>query len=150
MADGTVVYLSFLQAIRDAIPKRYQFAAVEAIVRYGATGEEPDLTKFPAAMGPLWTLIRPQLDANNKKRQAGKLGGRPPKKQKKPMVSDVETYGKPKEKDKVLLLSFDKSNSASDGDRPEGEAGPPPSAAPPSADEIQELKNKLKQRGARG
>lgn len=150
MADGTVVYLSFIDAIERGLPKKYQFAAMKAIVTYGATGEEPDLTKFPAAMGPLWMLIKPQLDANNRRRQNGAKGGRPKKKEeeklKKPMVTDIETIVKPKKKVKDYLLLSVKDNNAVD--RPDEAAGLP--AEPPSADEIQELKNKLRAKGAIG
>lgn len=155
MADGTVVYLSFVEAIRS-LPKKYQFDALEAVIVYGATGEEPDLDRFPASMGAIWTLIKPQVDANNRRRQAGKQGGRPKKedekKLKKPMVTDAETIVKPKRKrkskSKNLLFLSEKANNA--GDRPDQEAGTPAPDEPPTADEIQELKEKLRQKGAKG
>lgn len=153
MADGTVIYLSFVEAIRT-LPKKYQFDALEAVVVYGATGEEPDLGRFPPAMSAIWTLIKPQVDANNRRRQNGANGGRPKKddgeKLKKPMVTDAETTVKPKRKSKSKNLLFLSEKVNGDGDRPDVEAGPPSHDEPPTADEIQETMKRLRQKGARG
>lgn len=145
MAEGTIIYLSFVEAIKEGLPKKYHFAALEALIVYGATGQEPDLSQFPPAMAPLWLLIKPQIDANNRRRTNGAKGGRPKKgeaeKLKKPMVIESKTILKPKVKDKDLSFTSVKDNSG--GDRPGWEAG-----LPPSADDIAATIGRLRARGA--
>ena len=48
-----------------------------AILEYGILGIEPQLKGAPLTC---WILIKPQLDANNRKYENGKRGGRPSKK----------------------------------------------------------------------
>ena len=85
--DGFIFYRSFFDAIEE-LDKDIQLEIYRAIARYGiykiepkTDGENPDLSGVSKVM---FTLIRPQLDANWKKfidgckgAQSGKKGGRP-------------------------------------------------------------------------
>lgn len=83
MNDGFIFYQSFLQAV-DAIPdEAIQLEAYRAICNYGIKGETPpdDVNFITKA---LFSVIKPQIDANNKRRAAGKKGGQStPKEQHK-------------------------------------------------------------------
>lgn len=110
MRDGFVFYRSFFDAIR-IFPPEQQAEIYNAICLYALDGipyeGEEDAVRI------VFTLVKPQIDANNLRYENGKKGGRPRKKtDEKPMVSEFKTNGfetenqrlqnsKPKEKDKV-------------------------------------------------
>lgn len=80
--ESFVFYKSFAEAL-NALDKETRADCYDAIVNYGLYGIEPELEGLPAV---IFTLVKPQLDANNKKYQNGKkgaefgkLGGRPKK-----------------------------------------------------------------------
>ena len=88
--DSFVFYRSFYEALQQ-VPKKYRTAIYEACFTYVFESREVSLSGVP---GALWTLIKPQLDASqrryeNSKKGAeyGKMGGRPKKKggEKKPL-----------------------------------------------------------------
>ncbi len=88
--ESFVFYRSFYEALQN-VPKKHRTEVYEAVFAYAFESREPSLTGVTRA---LWELIRPQLDAserryeNAKKGAAyGKLGGRPKKNQpdKKPL-----------------------------------------------------------------
>ena len=85
MAESMVFYRSFIEAL-DGLTDESRLHLLEAIIRYGLDDEEPNLTGVETN---LFRLIRPQIDANVKRRENGKKGGRP----KKPMVSKLKTNG---------------------------------------------------------
>ena len=85
MAESMVFYRSFIEAL-DGLEDDSRLRLLEAIIRYGLDEEEPDLKGVETS---LFRLIRPQIDANVKRRENGKKGGRP----KKPMVSKTKTNG---------------------------------------------------------
>ena len=99
MGESMVFYKSFLEAV-EGFEDTLQLAFLKGVLRYGLYGEEPDL-KDPALAG-MFKLIRPQVNANNKRREDGKkgaeygkLGGRP---KKTPMgLSDKTPMGLLKE-----------------------------------------------------
>jgi hypothetical protein len=71
-------------------------------MEYGLTGELPNLTGYLKSM---FLLIKPQIDANNKKYESGCVGGRPLKAKEnqsitkqKPKGNHSETKPKPKDK----------------------------------------------------
>ena len=88
--DSFVFYRSFYEALQN-VPKKYRTDVYEACFTYVFESREPSLSGVPRA---LWELIRPQLDASQKRyenakkgAEYGKLGGRPKKKEenKKPL-----------------------------------------------------------------
>lgn len=169
-ATGTVIYPSFCDAIREAVPKNQQFELLAAIVKYGVTGEEPNFKKFSASVIPLWTLIQPQVDANVKKREGGKDGGRPKKETEteKPKVLETETIGfqdenhrfpneKPKEKEKdkakakakekAFAFAKEESGALAQPDAGAGSApDEPPAADLITADDIQKFREDQERR----
>lgn len=80
--ESFVFYRSFYEALQN-VPKKYRTEVYEAVFAYAFESREPSLTGVTRA---LWELIKPQLDASerryeNAKKGAeyGKLGGRPKK-----------------------------------------------------------------------
>lgn len=95
MRDGFVFYSSFYDAISD-LGLQQQAKIYNAICRYALLGEEPNLS---GALSTVFKLIKPQIDANNKRYENGKKGGRPVKstisEDEKPNHNQTETKGKP-------------------------------------------------------
>lgn len=71
--ESFVFYASFYDAL-EGMPEDVQFAVLKETARYGIYGGEPKLTGVADA---LFKLIRPQLDANRKRRVYGREGGAP-------------------------------------------------------------------------
>lgn len=100
MADSFIFYKSFQEAIKCLAPDD-RLQVYEAIADYGLYGEydEPSSGVVKAIL----MMAIPQMDANAKRRDAGKSGGRPKKKpevsedeeSEKPMVSENEENEKP-------------------------------------------------------
>jgi hypothetical protein len=98
--DSFCFYRSFYDAIK-ALPKKYQAQALDAVLAYGLDGVEP--TDADGVIQAIFALIRPQIDANNKRYTNGKKGtehgakgGRPkheqeqaPKPQQKPKTDAI-------------------------------------------------------------
>lgn len=101
MADGFIFYRSFTEALRD-IPAEQFKEVVLAVSDYATDGIVPEaLDAFCKAM---FTLIKPQIDANIKRREAGRKGGEANAKQIEANVKQNEASEKqvePKVKDKV-------------------------------------------------
>lgn len=74
MRDSFIFYRSFYEAIRD-LPRDIQGEIYTAIMEYSLYGNETDNLK-PVARS-IFTLIKPQIDINNKRYANGKKGGRP-------------------------------------------------------------------------
>ena len=97
--DSFVFYRSFYEALQN-VPKKNRAEVYEAVFEYAFEAREPSLKGVTRA---LWELIRPQLDASQKRyensmkgaeygkkgAEYGKLGGRP-KKEKTPLKGDIE------------------------------------------------------------
>ena len=110
MRDGFIFYESFRDAIRG-LPAEAQLLLYNAIADYALYDEKPDFGGDGIAQG-FFTLIKPQIDANIRKRENGKRGGRPGKSAdqqphenqgetcEKPNVNQDVTKAKPKEKAK--------------------------------------------------
>lgn len=88
MADSFVFYRSFHEAIAE-LPREQYGNILFAVNEYALNGVEPELSGVEKT---IFTLIKPQIDANNRRKSGGALGGRP-KKNKKPMVIEKETIG---------------------------------------------------------
>lgn len=91
MRDSFVFYRSFYDAIRD-LPRDVQGEIYTAIMEYSLYGNETVNLK-PIARS-IFTLMKPQIDVNNKRFENGKKGGRP-KRGNEPDGNQEETKGKP-------------------------------------------------------
>ncbi len=100
MRDGFVFYRSFFESFSD-LSKKDKLILFDAICNYALNDIDPELTGTPAAM---FKLLKPQVDANNRRYENGKKGGRPKANQTetktKPNDNQTETKTKPKEKEK--------------------------------------------------
>lgn len=84
--DSFVFYRSFEECISELSPD-VQIECYKAIVHYALDGIEPDVDGVVMAM---FRAFKPQIDANNKRYENGKRGGRP-------KVNQTETNIKPKD-----------------------------------------------------
>ena len=71
MRDSYVFYRSFYEAMED-LPDKEQLDIYRAITQYALEGKEPEISSYTKA---IFKLIKPQLDANIRKRENGKKGG---------------------------------------------------------------------------
>lgn len=85
--DSFIVYMSFNEAIRE-LPAESQVRLYNAIFDY-QKGMDVSLSGIEKA---IWSLIKPQLDANNKRRADGQKGGRPKAPEKIPVASESENH----------------------------------------------------------
>lgn len=77
MRESMIIYRSFYDAIKELEPL-HQAEVWKAIFEYGLNNTQIELKGLPAT---IFTLIKPQLEANIRKYENGQKGGRP-KKQK--------------------------------------------------------------------
>lgn len=89
MRESFVFYRSFYDAIKD-LPRDVQGEIYTAIMEYSLYGKETENLK-PIARS-VFTLMKPQIDVNNKRFENGKKGGRP--------KNENETNEKPKDNQK--------------------------------------------------
>jgi len=73
MRDSTIFYRSFYEAISE-LTNEQQGIVYNAIFNYALNSVEPELIGIAKTV---FTLIKPQLDANNKRFENGSKGGRP-------------------------------------------------------------------------
>lgn len=100
MRDSMVFYRSFWEAIEE-LPEEEFKKTVSAIMKYGLYEEEPEVSGITKA---IFTLCKPQIDANNKRYRNGNKGGRPKTKQEsndnqyvtESVISDNQTITKQK------------------------------------------------------
>ena len=104
--ESFVFYRSFYEALQN-VPKKNRSEVYEAVFTYVFESQEPSVSGVTRA---LWELIKPQLDASQKRyensmkgaeygkkgAEYGKLGGRP-RKEKTPLKGDI---GKPPKREK--------------------------------------------------
>ena len=88
MREGYIFYISFYEAIKE-LSENDRLVLYDAINEYSLLGNLPVLTGVPKAV---FTLIKPQIDANQKKYDNGKKGGRPRR-----QTNQTDTESKPKE-----------------------------------------------------
>lgn len=72
MIDGFIFYGSFYDALSD-LPDGLRLQAYDAICKYALMGEEPE---NGGVITTIFKLIKPLIDANNKRREAGRKGGK--------------------------------------------------------------------------
>ena len=100
MRDSFIFYRSFAEAIKKLKNDDERLAIYEAIIDYALDGIEPNIDDIPAMA---FTLIKPQIDANNKRYANGQKGGRPKANEnqtetkEKPNNNQSETKTKPKD-----------------------------------------------------
>ncbi len=88
--EGIIFYRSFYESIRE-LPPENAVNVYNAVFQYGFYGEQNKLSGIEKA---IFTIIKPQLDANQRKYESGKKGGRPAKK-KTDGEDEGETKAKP-------------------------------------------------------
>ena len=107
--NGFVFYRSFAEALSD-LDEITRAHCYDALIEYALNGNEPSLNGIESAV---FKLIKPQIDANNRRyengckgAEFGKLGGRP----RKNPIGDNQKNPKetPKEKDKEKEKDKDK------------------------------------------
>ncbi|MDD3051669.1 MAG: DUF6291 domain-containing protein [Candidatus Cloacimonetes bacterium] len=80
--DSVLFYRSFLDAIELVHDEKAKLQIYESIVKYGLNGVEPQSKND--TVNVIFTLIRAQIDANNRKFVNGKKGGAPEKNRNNP------------------------------------------------------------------
>lgn len=73
MADSFVFYRSFAECLEELDDTSYR-KMMRAITQYALDGIIPELSGFEKA---LFIAIKPQIDANTRRRECGSMGGRP-------------------------------------------------------------------------
>lgn len=103
--DSFIFYASFWEAIKE-VPRDVQGDVLTAIIEYGLSGATTKQLK-PIAKA-MFTLIKPQLDANHRRfengikgAEHGGKGGRPKTENDKPIENPKETPRKPLENPKL-------------------------------------------------
>lgn len=76
---GFTWFESFTEAMLDLESREEQVSFVMGIVGYGAYGIDPLFTE--PTLKPLFRVIKPIIDTNNKRKNGGSKGGRPNKSQ---------------------------------------------------------------------
>ena len=106
MRDGFVFYRSFREAIRE-LPEEERLKCYEVILDYALDEVVPNEVGISSA---IFKLIKPQIDANNKRYENGKKGGRGNQTETKPKPNTNQDVTKvePKEKEKEKVKEKDK------------------------------------------
>lgn len=73
MKDSFIFYRSFYEAVKE-LDSQTQAAVMSAMCEYALDGTEPECSGVVLAM---FRLMKPQIDANSKRFENGKKGGRP-------------------------------------------------------------------------
>lgn len=94
--DSFVFYRSFFEAISE-LKEKDQASVLLAICDYALNGNERKLNGISAAM---FMLMKPNLDANQRKYENGKKGGRP-KTEKEPNANQNKTKKQAKDKQNI-------------------------------------------------
>lgn len=96
MREGFILYRSFFEALSE-LSDEQKGKCLSAISEYALYGNEPNLTDPVVRL--FYTMAKPQIDANNKRFENGRKGGRP-KTEVKPKENQNITKDEPKEKEK--------------------------------------------------
>ena len=100
MRDSVVFYRSFYEAVKDLPPEAFK-ESVQAILDYGLDDKPPD--KQGTIAYTVFSLVRPQIDANNRRFKNGCKGGKEPNRNQtrtKPEPNPNQTVTKPEPKEK--------------------------------------------------
>ena len=112
MNDAVLFYRSFYEAIKE-LDDTTQVQVYNSIFQYALNDVEPDLKGVASAV---FKLIRPHIDANNRRRENGMKGGRK-KTEPEPNQNQSETKTKPKPN---LTETKTEPNSNQSESKPEG------------------------------
>lgn len=93
--DSIIFYRSFYEAIKE-LPLEVQATVYSAIFEYSLNFNKVELSGLPKT---IFTLIKPQLDANNKRFENGSKGGR-----KKANSEQIEKEKEPKQNQNVTKV----------------------------------------------
>ena len=88
--NSFVFYRSFYDVVNLIPDAAMRCRAYTAICEYAFHGVEP-AEEEDVLVRMVFTQAKPQIDANNKRRENGKLGGTPRKSKAEPMVNHMET-----------------------------------------------------------
>ena len=140
--ESFIFYQSFAEAIKQ-LPENQQLTAFWAIVNHAITGEEQEVAGIANIV---YTMAKPQIEANIKKRNDGAKGGRPKKetdgyeskKIKKPVVIEEEKHSYEDEKPNVNVNDNDNGNvnENKNGKSARGNAPLPKKFIPPTVQEV--------------
>ena len=97
MRESFVFYRSFFEALLG-MDNSNQGDCLMALANYALNGKEPEVLTPEVRM--FFTLVKPQIDANNQRFENGCKGGRP-KTETKPNENQKETKTKPNVNDNV-------------------------------------------------
>lgn len=111
--DSFIFYRSFYESVKE-IPKEEQLQTYQLIIEYALNGVEIDAKGIPKA---IFALVKPQIDANTKRYENGKKGGRKPKQnqnetKKEPNVNDNvnvnvnDNVNKKEQEEKIHFAEF--------------------------------------------
>lgn len=73
MRDSFVFYRSFAESVKNLPPEEYK-KVMQSILDYALDGKEPERSGIEYTV---FCLVKPQIDANNKRYENGRKGGRP-------------------------------------------------------------------------
>ena len=119
--DSFIFYRSFMEALEDLTDKQYA-KVFRAITKFAFNGEETELTGVEKV---IFSLIKPQLIANQKRYENGCKGGRKPSEDNqnetktKPNDNQNESTLKPNENDNVNDNVNDNDNNIRKKERKE-------------------------------
>lgn len=118
MRDSFIFYRSFAEAL-EKLNQKSRLRCYDAIVAYALNGIEQDLDGIESA---IFMLIKPQIDANNKRFENGKRGGRPRNQNEtetKPNENQNETEQQPNVNVNVNVNENVKANDNVNGEEKE-------------------------------
>ena len=105
--DTSIFYKNHYETILK-LPADKQLLIFKAVFNYAFYGKLTEFNEEDFACGIIFDLIKPQIDANNRKYQNGKLGGRPKNNQNetktKPKNNQNETKTKPKNNQTITKI----------------------------------------------
>lgn len=101
MRDGFIFYRSFFSAL-DVLSDKDLAEAFRLICAYGL--DETEIPTENPTANAIFIMAKPQIDANQKRYENGKMGGRP-----KTKPEPNETKPEPKEKEKVKVKEKEKA-----------------------------------------
>lgn len=115
LQNSFVFYDSFRDAVEDMDDKD-RLAFYEAIIDYSLDGKPPNgLSKELVRM---FKLVKPQLDANTKRKKDGKKGGRPSKKEDENLSNNYEKSIVLEEENYKKTSGFEEENHRLESKKP--------------------------------
>ena len=104
--NAVIVYRDQWEAVKD-LPTAEKIACIDALFTYGLDGEE----RAETAMSRLFlTMAKAQIDANNRRYESGKKGGRPKKSAASIVIDTPEWYKKQKAEEMANEIEEMKKN----------------------------------------